>query len=45
MSLENNFINIKNKINLNKLAIIFISPLFIMIGFIVILQKNEGMRL
>lgn len=45
MNLDNNFINIKNKKYLNKLAIIFLSPLFIMIGFIVILQKNEGMRL
>ena len=45
MNLGNNFIDTINKLNLNKLAIIFISILFIMIGVIVILQKNEGIRL
>ena len=45
MKLKNNLINAKKRINLNKLAIIFVPFLFIMAGFIVILPKNEGVRL
>ena len=47
MNLKNDYIDIGtiNKINLNKLAIIFVPFLFIMVGFIVILPKNEGVRL
>ncbi len=45
MNLEKIFINTINKINLNKLAVIFVSFLFIIVGFIVTLSKNEGVRL
>ena len=45
MNLKNDFIDITKKINLNKLAIIFVSFLFVMVGFIVILPKNKGVRL
>jgi len=40
MNLKNNLINAINKVNLNKLAIIFVPFLFIMVGFIVILPKK-----
>ena len=42
MNLKNDYIDIGtiNKINLNKLAVIFLSFLFIMIGFIGILPKK-----
>ena len=45
MNLEKFFINTINKINLNKLTVIFVSFLFIIVGFIVTLSKNEGVRL
>ena len=40
MNLKNNLINAINKVNLNKLAIIFVPFLFIMVGFIVILPNK-----
>ena len=39
------FIYTINKINLNKLAVIFASFLFIIVGCIVALPKNEGVKL
>ncbi len=45
MTLKKKFIDAMNKINLNKLAVIFVSFLFIIVGFIVTLSKNEGVRL
>ena len=45
MNPEKNFIDAINKINLNKLTVIFVSFLFIIVGFIVSLPKNEGVRL
>jgi hypothetical protein len=45
MNLEKNFIDTINKINLNKLAVIFVSFLFIKVEFIMALSKNEGVRL
>ena len=40
MNLKNNLINAINKVNLNKLAVIFLSFHIIMAGFIVILPKK-----
>jgi len=45
MNLAKKFIDTINKINLNKLAVIFASLLFIIVGFIIDLSKNEGVRL
>jgi len=45
MNLVKIFIDKINKINLNKLAVIFVSFLFIIVGFIIALSKNEGVRL
>jgi len=45
MNLEKNFIDTINKINLNKLAVIFVSFLFIIVGCIIVLPKNEGVKL
>jgi len=43
MNLEKNFVDTINKINLNKMAVIFVLFLFIIVGFIMTL--NEGVKL
>jgi len=41
MNLVKKFIETINKINLNKLAVIFVSFFFIIVEFIIDLSKNE----
>jgi len=44
MNLKNKFINTIDKINLNKLAVIFVSFVFIMVGFIVLVPQVKAIH-